>query len=49
MLIAFQIILIGIILIFGLGTIGEKDKEDKQTYSLVTCAAVVAMAVTFIF
>ncbi|WP_186370640.1 hypothetical protein [Shouchella miscanthi] len=49
MLITFQIILAIMIVIFGLGTIGEKHEEDKRTYSLVTCVAIAAMAVTIIF
>lgn len=49
MLTTFQIILAAILAIFGLAMLGEENEQFKQTYGMVTCAAIVAMSVTFLF
>ncbi|WZY36106.1 hypothetical protein NSR02_07100 [Bacillus sp. FSL W8-1122] len=49
MLTIFQVVLAGLLTIFGLATLGEQDQNYKQTYGMVTCAAIVAMSVTFLF
>ncbi|MGN7284316.1 hypothetical protein ACTHP3_05110 [Shouchella rhizosphaerae] len=49
MLTIFQLVLAAMVVIFGLTTLGERNHQDKQTYGMVTCAAIVAMSVTFLF
>ncbi|MFB4260481.1 hypothetical protein ACE106_15165 [Shouchella clausii] len=49
MLTIFQIILATIIALFGLLMLGEENEKIMQSYGMVTCSAIVAMSVTFLF
>lgn len=48
MLIAFQIVLMILIVLFGLGVMSLDTKENKINYTSVTVAAIIAMTVTFL-
>jgi hypothetical protein len=47
MVITFQILLILMIILFGLGLMSFDIKENKQCYAAVVIASIIAMTVTF--
>lgn len=46
MILTFQIILIVFILLFGMGVIGDKDKQNRMNYTSIVIACVIAMCFT---
>jgi uncharacterized membrane protein len=47
MMLAFQILIFIIIILFGMGALSERDKELNLRYTCVTIASLIAMCVTF--
>jgi hypothetical protein len=47
MMVAFQVVLMVLIVLFGLGIMSLDTKENKINYTSVTVAAIIAMTVTF--
>ncbi|MCM3488798.1 hypothetical protein RYX45_01405 [Alkalihalophilus pseudofirmus] len=47
MLIAFQVILLILIVFFGLGSVGEKDPEQRKQWIAILLAAMISMGFTF--
>jgi hypothetical protein len=47
MLLAFQILLFVLIVLFSLGLMSHDTKENKQTYAAVVISSVIAMVVCF--
>jgi uncharacterized membrane protein len=43
MLIAFQILLIFLIVLFSIGVLGDKDKQNRMNYTAIVVASVLAM------
>ncbi|MDQ0340256.1 hypothetical protein J2S00_003061 [Caldalkalibacillus uzonensis] len=49
MLLAFQILMFIFIVLFGIGAIGDKDKNNRQLFTLITLSSIGALMITLIW